>query len=51
MAEVQCNLLLKFFLKIEILMSELNNVWRDVQRGPPDPFLVRDNLTLVGALI
>lgn len=24
---------------IEILMSELNNVWRDVQRGPPDPFL------------
>jgi len=23
-------------------MSELNNVWRDVQRGPPDPFLVGD---------
>ncbi|KAL9986945.1 hypothetical protein ACROYT_G001163 [Oculina patagonica] len=24
---------------IGILMGELNNIWRDVQRGPPDPFL------------
>ena len=23
-------------------MHELNNIWRDVQRGPPDPFLVGD---------
>ena len=21
-------------------MVELNNIWQDVQRGPPDPFLV-----------
>ncbi|XP_074605915.1 coiled-coil domain-containing protein 87-like [Acropora palmata] len=24
---------------IEILMSELNDIWREVHRGPPDPFL------------
>lgn len=29
-----------FLLQIGILMSELNNIWRDVHRGPPDPFLV-----------
>ena len=31
-------------------MNELNNIWQDVQRGPPDPFLVllinTDNLIL-----
>lgn len=35
-----------FSLQIGILMSELNNVWRDVQRGPPDPFLVSDELNV-----
>lgn len=33
-------LLIFFSLQIGVLMSELNNIWRDVQRGPPDPFLV-----------
>ena len=29
-----------FPFQIAVLMNELNNIWRDVQRGPPDPFLV-----------
>lgn len=39
--------ILSYVLQIEILMSELNDIWREVHRGPPDPFLVGTKMLYV----